>query len=58
MERLEEGDEEMSSLREEARKEGKVVRFVGVIDVKAGKIEAKLEKSVGSVRSAKLDLGC
>ncbi|KAG7539610.1 hypothetical protein FFLO_03486 [Filobasidium floriforme] len=44
MERLEEGDEEMSQLREEARKEGKVVRFVGMIDVKSGKVEAKLEK--------------
>jgi homoserine dehydrogenase len=44
MERLEEGDEEMSKLREEARKEGKVIRFVGMIDVKSSKVEAKLEK--------------
>ena len=44
LERLAEGDEEMSRLREEARREGKVVRYVGVIDAETGKVEAKLEK--------------
>jgi len=44
LERLAEGDEYFDSLREEARKEGKVVRYVGVVDVKAGKVEAKLGK--------------
>ena len=42
MERLEEGDSFFSSLRGEARKEGMVVRYVGVVDVKEGKVEAKL----------------
>jgi hypothetical protein len=46
VERLEEGDAEMDRLREEAFKEGKVVRYVGVIDAKSGKVEAKLEKWV------------
>ncbi|GHJ84121.1 hypothetical protein NliqN6_0523 [Naganishia liquefaciens] len=44
LERLAEGDEAMSKLREEARREGKVVRYVGVIDAETGKVEAKLEK--------------
>ncbi len=44
MERLAEGDAEMDQKREEARKEGKVIRYVGVVDVKNGKVEAKLEK--------------
>lgn len=44
LERLAEGDEYFSKLREDARKEGKVVRYVGVIDVESGKVEAKLEK--------------
>ncbi|KAJ9105277.1 hypothetical protein QFC21_001645 [Naganishia friedmannii] len=44
VERLEEGDAEMSKLREEAFKKGKVVRYVGVIDAKTGKVQAKLEK--------------
>ena len=42
--RLAEGDEYFAGLREEARKEGKVVRYVGVIDLKEGKVEAKLGK--------------
>ncbi|WVQ79878.1 hypothetical protein IAT38_001978 [Cryptococcus sp. DSM 104549] len=42
--RLEEGDEYFGKLREEAKAEGKVVRYVGVIDLKAGKVEAKLGK--------------
>lgn len=44
LQRLAEGDAEMKKLREEAEKEGKVVRYVGVIDVKNKKVEAKLEK--------------
>jgi homoserine dehydrogenase len=44
LERLAEGDEYFNNLREEARKEGKVVRYVGVVDVKEGKVEAKLGK--------------
>lgn len=42
--RLAEGDEYFDNLREEARKEGNVVRYVGVVDVKNGKVEAKLGK--------------
>ncbi|WVQ75871.1 hypothetical protein IAR50_005505 [Cryptococcus sp. DSM 104548] len=44
LERLEEGDSFFANLREEAQKEGKVVRYVGVLDVKEGKVEAKLAK--------------
>ncbi|WVO16671.1 hypothetical protein L204_104351 [Cryptococcus depauperatus] len=44
LERLEEGDAYFENLRAEARAEGKVVRYVGVIDVKEGKVEAKLDK--------------
>ncbi|WWD21668.1 hypothetical protein CI109_106154 [Kwoniella shandongensis] len=44
LERLAEGDEYFDKLREEAGKEGKVVRYVGVIDLKEGKVEAKLGK--------------
>lgn len=44
LDRLAEGDDYFNNLREEARKEGKVVRYVGVVDVKEGKVEAKLEK--------------
>ncbi|KAK8847579.1 hypothetical protein IAR55_005438 [Kwoniella newhampshirensis] len=44
LERLEEGDEYFDKLREEAGKEGQVVRYVGVIDLKEGKVEAKLGK--------------
>lgn len=49
LQRLAEGDEEMAQLKKEAEKEGKVVRFVGVVDVAGGKVEARLEKCV-SVR--------
>jgi len=42
--RLEEGDEYFDGVREEARKEGMVIRYVGVVDVKEGKVEAKLGK--------------
>jgi homoserine dehydrogenase len=44
LERLAEGDSYFDKLREEARSEGMVVRYVGVIDVKSGKVEAKLGK--------------
>ena len=44
MDRLEQGDEYFGKLREGARTEGKVVRYVGVVDVKNGKVEARLEK--------------
>ncbi|WVN89316.1 uncharacterized protein L203_104538 [Cryptococcus depauperatus CBS 7841] len=44
LERLEEGDAYFENLRAEARAEGKVVRYVGVIDVKEGKVEARLGK--------------
>lgn len=44
LDRLTEGDEEMSTLRQQAFNEGKVVRYVGVIDIANNKIEAKLEK--------------
>lgn len=44
LERLAEGDEYFAKLREEAFKEGKVVRYVGEIDVANGKVEAKLAK--------------
>lgn len=42
--RLAEGDEYFANLRAEAEKEGKVVRYVGVIDMKTGKVECKLGK--------------
>jgi len=44
MTKLDQGDEYFDKLREEARNEGKVVRYVGVIDVKSGKVECKLGK--------------
>jgi homoserine dehydrogenase len=42
--RLAEGDEYFANLRAEAAKEGKVVRYVGVIDLLEGKVECKLGK--------------
>jgi homoserine dehydrogenase len=42
--RLEEGDAYFDEIRSEARKECMVVRYVGVVDVKEGKVEAKLGK--------------
>ena len=42
--RLEEGDSFFDNLRKEAKAEGKVVRYVGVIDLEAGKVECKLGK--------------
>ena len=44
LDRLAEGDEYFASLREEARREGMVIRYVGVVHVQAGKVEAKLGK--------------
>ncbi|KAL7419329.1 Homoserine dehydrogenase [Cryptotrichosporon argae] len=41
--RLAEGDDYFAALRDQAQKEGKVVRYVGVIDLEHGKVEAKLE---------------
>ncbi|TFK20901.1 aspartate kinase homoserine dehydrogenase [Coprinopsis marcescibilis] len=42
--RLPEFDAEFATLREEAAKEGKVLRFVGVVDVENGVVKAGLEK--------------
>ncbi|CCA75991.1 probable HOM6-homoserine dehydrogenase [Serendipita indica DSM 11827] len=42
--RLPEFDAEFEKLREEAQKEGKVLRYVGVIDVQAKVVKAALEK--------------
>ncbi|THH11921.1 hypothetical protein EW145_g361 [Phellinidium pouzarii] len=44
MTRLPEFDEEFDALRAEAQKEGKVLRYVGVVDVEKGIIKASLEK--------------
>ncbi|PAV15163.1 aspartate kinase homoserine dehydrogenase [Pyrrhoderma noxium] len=44
MSRLPEFDTEFDTLRAEAQKEGKVLRYVGVIDVEKGVIKASLEK--------------
>ena len=37
-------DSEFEQLREDAKREGKVLRYVGVIDVNAGVVKAALEK--------------
>ena len=42
--RLPAHDAQFAKLREEASKEGKVLRFVGVVDVQAGEVRAGLEK--------------
>lgn len=42
--RLAEGDEYFDKIRSEAAAEGMVVRYVGVIDLKEGKVECKLGK--------------
>ncbi|TFK95798.1 aspartate kinase homoserine dehydrogenase [Pterulicium gracile] len=42
--RLPEFDAEFEKMRKEAEGNGEVIRYVGVIDVAAGKIEAKLER--------------
>ena len=42
--RLPEFDAEFAKLREEAIKEGKVLRFVGIVDVENGVVKAGLEK--------------
>ena len=46
VDRLGEGDDYFASLRDEARKDDMVVRYVGVVDVNAGTVEAKLGKWV------------
>lgn len=37
-------DDELAALRDEAKKEGKVWRYVGVIDAQSGQVKASLEK--------------
>lgn len=44
IQRLPEFDSEFERLREEAKVEEKVLRYAGVIDVKAGVVKAALEK--------------
>jgi homoserine dehydrogenase len=44
MARLPEFDGQMDELKAEAEKEGKVIRFVGSVDVPAGKVKVGLEK--------------
>lgn len=44
LDRLGEFDEEMESIKEEAKKEGKVVRYVGSIDVEKKEVRVGLEK--------------
>ena len=46
IEKLSEHDQEFNTLRSDAFKEGKVLRFVGVIDVASGTIKADLERWV------------
>lgn len=43
-------DDEMNWLRTEAPAEGKVLRYVGVVDVRTKKIKASLEKCVYALR--------
>ncbi|EIW71019.1 hypothetical protein TREMEDRAFT_37511 [Tremella mesenterica DSM 1558] len=44
LQRLEEGDEYFDKIRKEAENEGMVIRYVGVVDIVEGKVEAKLAK--------------
>ena len=44
MSRLPDYDDEFDKLRADAQKEGKVLRYVGVIDVRSKTIKASLEK--------------
>ena len=37
-------DAQFDAMRREAAAEGRVLRFVGVVDVKSGEIKASLEK--------------
>jgi homoserine dehydrogenase len=54
--RLAEGDSHFDGLRQEAESNGKVLRYVGVIDVLKGEIKAALELCVPST-SPRLDFG-
>ena len=44
MDRLDEADQYFTNMREEARMEQTVLRYVGVFDAKTGKVEAKLAR--------------
>lgn len=46
MARLPEFDDHFAKIQEDAQKQGKVLRFVALIDVKAGVVKAGLEKYV------------
>jgi len=46
VERLPEFDDHFENMRASAQKEGKVLRFVALIDVKTGKVKAGLERCV------------
>ena len=48
VDRLPEFDDHFERMRSEAAKEGKVLRFVGLIDVKQGQLKAGLERWVAS----------
>ena len=49
LQKLPEFDPQFQEMREQAAKEGKVLRFVGVVDVKSGTIKADLEKWVDNL---------
>lgn len=44
MSRLPEFDQDFETLNSEARKSGKALRYVGVIDVEKGEVKASLER--------------
>ena len=56
VDRLPEFDAEFEKLKSQAREEGSVLRFVGVVDVEKGLVKADLEKYV--VRFKTLLLSC
>ena len=56
VDRLPEFDAEFEKLKSQAREEGSVLRFVGVVDVEKGLVKADLEKYV--VRLKSLLLSC
>lgn len=51
VQKLSDHDAEFEQLQSEAQKEGKVLRFVALIDVENGKVKAGLEKSVNLHKS-------